>query len=240
MKAFLFLAFLFAPAAVFSADAEPSSIEITFQWKLSLDPAGKITGFVPINKNYQAAVREQLEPVVRRWNFTPGKLDGQPAATETTLRVRVSLDPTSDDSYRVRIVSADTGVDYRHVLAPKYPEWAKRMGHQGGVLVRIDYDARGRITSAVPAAKGEGAAQVDASLTNAAVAAVKKWTMRPETVAGHGVAGTAIAPICFSLLDRYEQCQWNLPGEKHPIDPARPIALTSVVGLDMGTADHMP
>jgi TonB family protein len=239
MKVFLFLAFLFVQAAVFSANAEPSSIEITLQWKLSLDPAGKITGFVPINENYQAAVREQLEPVVRKWNFTPGKLDGQPAATETTLRVRVSLDPTSDDSYRVRIVYADTGATYKHTMAPEYPKSAMRMGRHGGVWLRVDYDAEGRVTAVAPI-EGKDKPWVDGSLMRAAVAAVKQWTMRPEMVAGHGVAGTMMAPICFSLSDHSERCNRAPPGVSKPVDPTLPVALTSVVGLDMGAAGHMP
>ena len=239
MKAFLFLGLLLAPAAAFSADAEQSSIRIIFQWDLSLDSTGKITSLVPINEDYQAAVREQLEPVVKRWNFTPGKLDGQPAATETTLRVWVSFDPTSDDSYRVRIVSADTGATYKHVMPPEYPKSAMRMGRDGGVWLRVDYDAEGHVTAVIPI-EGKDKPWVDGSLMRAAVAAVKHWTMRPEMVAGHGVAGAVIAPICFSLSDHTERCSWTPPGVNKPVDPALPITLTSVVGLDMGAAGHSP
>jgi len=233
-----------APGIAFSGSAQQPSIAITLQWSLSLDSTGEIVSLLPVNEDYQRAVREQLEPVIRRWHFTPGKLDGQPAATETTVTLNVALDPIGDDHFRVRIVSANTGATYKRVVATEYPKSAIHMRRQGEVSLRVDYDADGHITTVAPLEEKE-APWVDGSLKRAAVAAVKQWTMRPETVAGHGIAGAAIAPFCFSLIkvgDHSEQgdrCSHTPSGDR-PTDPPRLIALASVVGIDMGAADHLP
>jgi TonB family protein len=228
------------PGIAFSDGRQQAPIGFVLQWNLSLDSTGRIVSLLPVSEDYQRAVRQELEPLIQRWHFTAGKLDGQPAPTETTLNVNVALDPSDDaKSYRVRIVSAGTGATYKHVMPPEYPKSAMHMGRDGGVWLRVDYDAEGRVTAVIPI-EGKDKPWVDGSLMRAAVAAVKHWTMRPEMVAGHGVAGAVIAPICFSLSDHTERCSWTPPGVNKPVDPALPITLTSVVGLDMGAAGHSP
>lgn len=245
MKRFVLLvAMMVAPSITFSGTDHPASIEVILHWSLSLDSTGKILSLLPVNEDYQRAVREQLEPVIHRWHFTPGKLDGQPAATETTVTLNVALDPIGDDHFRVRIVSANTGATYKHVVATEYPKSAIHMRRQGEVSLRVDYDADGHVTTVAPLEEKE-APWVDGSLKRAAVSAVKQWTMRPETVAGHGVAGAAIAPFCFSLIkagDHSEQgdrCRHTPSGDRPTGSPPLTV-LASVVGIDMGAADHSP
>jgi TonB family protein len=245
MKRFvLSVAMLVTPGITFSGTDRPTSIEVVLQWSLSLDSTGEIVSLAPVNEDYQRVVREQLEPLIHHWHFTPGKLDGQPAATETTVTLNVALDPIGDDQFRVRIVSAHTGATYKHVVATEYPKSAIHMRRQGEVPLRIDYDADGHITTVTPLQEKE-APWVDGSLKRAAVASAKQWTMRPETVAGHGVAGAAIAPFCFSLVkvgdhsEQVDRCRHTPSGDRPAGSPPLTV-LASVVGIDMGAADHFP
>lgn len=109
-------------------------METQIEWTLSLDADGKIAKLAPINENNLPALREQIEPVVHTWHFTPGKVGGQPALTETTLRVGVALDPTHGSEYQGHITFATTGPVYQHMVKPEYPETAQHFGHEGAVI----------------------------------------------------------------------------------------------------------
>ena len=103
-----------------SAGNEGEPVNILLNWNLSLDATGKITTLTPVDKDYQPALSEQIAPLIRAWHFTPGKLDGRPAPTATTLRVALVLEEGKDNKYDVRIVWAETGPVYKHVTRPKY------------------------------------------------------------------------------------------------------------------------
>jgi TonB family protein len=220
-----------APAAE-SSDAFKSQV----QWKLSLDADGKITELAPLAPGSLPTLRKQIEPVVRTWHFTPGKVNGQPAPTETTLSVGVMLDPANASRYHGRITGAATGPMYRHVVKPTYPERAKHFRHEGGVMLWVDFDGEGRVTSVENAPK-MGTLPIDSELTDAAIEAVRQWAFRPEVVAGRGTAGKVLVPVCFQMSKK--PCQWNREPGADPASNA-PIALTSAVGLDMGSANQMP
>jgi hypothetical protein len=61
-------------------------------WNLSLDSEGRIADLSPIDVDYLPTIRQQIEPTVRSWHFTPGKVDGRPEPTRTTLIVGVALE----------------------------------------------------------------------------------------------------------------------------------------------------
>jgi TonB family protein len=203
------------------------------EWTLSLDADGKVEGLKPINPEYLPEVSRQLEPIIRAWHFTPGKVDGHPVATETTLGVRVAFEPESAESgrYRVRIASASTGGTFGHVVAPHYPTVSQKAHQEGAVILWVNYDANGAITSVrnVPEMSADG---IDSALVGAAIDAVKKWTFRPETVAGHGIASEVLVPVCFQLADK--PCDWKPWPGKRPFHAGEALALSSVVGLDTG------
>jgi TonB family protein len=219
--------------------AKKDAFTTTIQWRLSLDTDGKIESLTPADLDFLPEVRKQIEPIVRTWHFTPGKLDGRPAPTETTLGVGVAFGAESTNAirYHVRIVSAGTGGSYKHVVAPRYPGTSPRPHAEGEVMLRVKYDTEGTITSvrSVPEMSADG---ISPRLIDAAIDAVKQWTFRPETVAGHGVASEVLVPICFNL--REEPCHWKPRPDKRPIQSGQALALSSVVGLDTGEARELP
>ncbi len=77
---------------------------------------------------------------------------------------------------------------------PSYPEFARRKGWAGRVIVRVAVDARG-MPSKVSVAMSSGFAVLD----QAALRAVKKWRFRPQVAGGVAVAGTVDVPVNFSL-----------------------------------------
>src|SRR5690242_13082482 len=66
---------------------ENKPAELDLRWSLSLDGSGKITSMTPLFGDDTRTIVEQLEPVIRRWHFTPGSINGRPADTQTTLTV---------------------------------------------------------------------------------------------------------------------------------------------------------
>lgn len=209
------------------------------EWRLSLDADGKINSLKPVDPRNLPEVRKQIEPIVRAWHFTPGKLDGRPAPTETTLGVSVAFETESTHAirYHVRIVSAGTGGSYKHFVKPRYPEAAQKSHAEGEVMLWVKYDADGAVTSvrSMPEMSADG---ISHELTDAAIDAVKQWTFRPETVGGRAVSSEALVPICFKLRD--EPCRWKPLPDKRPIESGEAVALSSVVGLETGEVRQMP
>jgi TonB family protein len=238
MRSLLFV--VLSLAFVSAHAAEQLAPQSTISWTLSLDADGRIVKLKPTDPDDLPDVRKQLEPIVRAWHFTPGKVDGRPAPTETTLGVRVAFEPESTNAirYHVRIDSADTGATYRHMVAPRYPQSSQKAKEEGEVVLWINYDATGAVTSVrnVPAMSADNVSQ---ALIDAATDAAKHWTFRTEMVDGRGVAGEALAPFCFKLRD--EPCHWKPWRDKtRPIQSGGAVALSSVVGLDTGEARQLP
>jgi hypothetical protein len=132
-KRLLGIVLILAASNIAARTGGKSPIELDVEWRLSLDAHGEIVRLAPAGEKVLPVVRKQLASIVRGWHFTPGKINGQPAATETTLHVRVALDEASLGDYRMRVLSAATGTFYRHRIAPKYPKEALRFGYEGKV-----------------------------------------------------------------------------------------------------------
>jgi TonB family protein len=212
--------------------SEKRPADIFLQWSLTLDADGHIEGLTFLTGGELQQLAKQLDPTIRRWRFTPGNIDGHPAKTDTTLTVRVALDGAGGSKYGVRVVSAMTGARYQNGPAPAYPLSAMRMGRYGQVNIEVTHDAAGRVLSAT-LLRPTGP-HVDSTLVRAAVDAIKKTTFRPETVDGHGVAGSAITSTCFSLEGRDDPCFWTTPhGDTEQVDASRPLPTSSVASVSM-------
>jgi len=218
------------------AGTERQSVDLSLSWSVGLEADGTIASLTPLNKDYQPVLQQRLEPAIRSWRFTAGKVNGTAAPTQTTLNVRVVLEPLESGDYVVRLRKASTGPTYAHLTSPEYPESALKFRRGGAVLVDIDFDADGRVTAAKATQGVEPKPAPD--LVRAAVAAVKHWTLKPETIGGHGVAGRARLPICFSATRRQsdDTCHWKVAGDEESLDAGQPLALSSVVHLETDIA----
>jgi TonB family protein len=237
----ILLSLLFVCAA--SANAAGKSNEelsATLQWHMSLDAAGQITALEAKRKPIEA-LREKLEPAVRSWKFQPGTVNGTPAATDTLLSVQISLLPSADGkTYSVRFDDVRTG---GYVAGsskpPRFPanEARKLMGNGGfaQLVFEVSYDKSGKVNNVVIAS---GSTQSKGSLAEYAEKAVREWSYQPEQVAGFGVPGTVIVPICFSVSMNArsarraaENCRWEEPGTRATAEQGQSLALDSSVHL---------
>jgi len=222
-----------------AAAEAPKPIAVTLQWSIALDAAGAIESIEPIDSKLHPQLAERIEPSIKSWHFTAGKIDGKPEPTQTTLTVHVDLEPLADGNYGVYLRKAGTGPRYEHLSAPEYPEAAKAIRRSAAVLLDVVYDADGHIVEAKPIEGGEPKSRGD--FDRAAVAAVKRWTFTPESIAGHGVPGKARVPICFAATQSQRgQCRWNSPDTHVALDADQPLALGSVVHLETDIAGRMP
>jgi hypothetical protein len=129
-----------ALALVFLVWAMPSFADKPVQsestWAISLDAGGHIVRLEDRGQRFPA-LHEPLEHAIRTWAFEPGRLNGQPAPTETSLTVLVSLEPLLDDKYAIRIVDARTGgvLDNDSIRKAPPPPPARAMLRHGHVTV---------------------------------------------------------------------------------------------------------
>ncbi len=105
------------------------------------------------------------------------------------------------------------------------------------MLIEVEYDANGKVTGARSIAGGEPKPGHD--VERAAAMAVRQWTLKPETVGGHGLGGKALVPLCFAPSPSVpKNCRWETGATKKPLDADRPLALSSVTRIDTDVTAH--
>lgn len=77
---------------------------------------------------------------------------------------------------------------------PPYPEQARQQGQEGLVLLRVEVDATGEVTS-VTVRQSSGFELLDA----AAIGTVGTWRFKPGRLAGIAVSTTVDVPVRFQL-----------------------------------------
>ena len=224
-----------AASAALAADEAKKPIDLTLQWHVSLDANGGIISMKPVDdKNVE--LYRRLDPEVHQWHFSAGRVDGVAAPAETTLTVNLRLEPT-EGGYRLNLRNAGAGGSYATTTAPKYPDGALVSHRGGGVLLRVDYDSDGRVTDATVVEGGSPKAGSD--IRHAALASVKHWTFRPESIAGHPKAASVMVPICFSVEPRTFECRFVDPGSNREIGEGGPTSIDPIVRLDSNIADRV-
>jgi len=233
-------------SAAGAAEKAEEPVKLDFAWKLSLDAQGQVAQLTAItNKRSDRVpqVRERLEQTIRSWTFVSGTVDGHPAPTDTHLSVSISLLPNDENSYRIAFDNVRTGGSILKAAPPHYPESAVRDRKTGMVVLRVDYDTNGKTVKASldPDSPASDKALVDASIE----VVTKKWTFQPEMVAGHGVPGTQVLPICYAIFDmpvhskdRAPGCQWSAPGDRAVIGQGDSLAINPVAHLAVDVVGH--
>jgi hypothetical protein len=220
-----------------SASAAPAHpLHLTNEWKVSIDAKGEVATLQD-RGHLDAAVRDPLEHAIHAWTFEPGRVDGQPAPTETMVTLDVTFVPSADGKYAVRIDDARTGGAVNVATAkkspPRMPRDAIHLGLMALVVVKADYDTDGKIVAVEP--QPDQGINASKSLQAATVAAVRKWTVDPEQVGGHGVAASLMVPICYTVTDGRAPPEfareWTPPGSRSKIDNGGAYALEPAARL---------
>lgn len=206
-------AFLTCVPAAFAASDKAKTIQIPTQWSVSIDASGHVVQLEELSKHLPG-FREPLQRAIRSWAFEPGRVDGKPVPTDTTLTLVITLLPTADgSSYAVRVDDALTGGRVAKYTPPKPPRSAVTPGLDAMVVVKVSYDSDGKVVSVEPQ-PDEGRHSTPA-LEAATVAAAQHWTFEPERVRGIGIASTEIVPICYLASiggPSKQECGWTRPG----------------------------
>lgn len=82
-------------------------------------------------------------------------------------------------------------------IPPAYPVLSRRLGEQGKVVLRVELDTQGAVSSAY-VVSSSGARRLD----DAALAAVRQWRCNPAQRGGVAVRATALQPFNFILEGR--------------------------------------
>ena len=227
------LCFALASAA-HAAAGKP--VDLTMSWNVTLDASGAVTSMKPTD-GLNPGIYQRLEPAVRKWHFTTGKVKGVPVPSETTLTIHVTMEPV-DGFYRVRLRDATTGARYATMTPPKYPDGALMSKRGGAVMLLVHYDAAGSVTEAKII--DGGVPKPGNDIERAAIAAVKHWTFTPESVGGHAIAGSARVPLCFSARPGTENaCRWQIDKSEVSLDTKVPLAMNPAVRLETEVAGQV-
>jgi TonB family protein len=224
-----------ATSVALAAGEAKMPVDLTLQWRVSLDASGGIVAMTPVD-GQNAELYRRLDAAVRGWRFAAGRVDGVPAPAETTLSVDLRLEPT-DGGYRLKLRDAGAGGAYATRTAPKYPDGALMSHRGGGVLLRVQYDSAGRVTDATVVEGGLPKPGND--IERAAVASVKHWTFRPESIAGHPKAGEVMVPMCFSARPNIRECRFTDPVSNREIGADGPTSIDPIVKLETNVADRV-
>jgi hypothetical protein len=229
---------VFGIASFAVASNEP--MHTSLQWRMTLDASGRITALSPVQSE-NAALKAKLEPVIRAWEFVPGAVNGQPAATDTILTVQLALLPIAE-SEQLSVVVEDVRTGGRIADASQVPRFPRsevgkvmRAGGLASYFFEVSYDGKGIVQSVTPAA---GSTKGMDRLRRSAEQTLSRWIYEPEQVAGIGVPGTLIVPVCYSVGSSRSEaeragnhCVWTKPGSKATVGEGQSLALDSSVTL---------
>jgi|GEM_PF-1969526 len=123
-------------------------------------------------------------------DHTPAKADG--AARVYPGVVVPAAPPLTGKVVEVPFGSSE-GPQFLHQETPIYPFFARRMGKEGHVVLRLHIDRRGLLRQVEVVRPG------DFGFTEAAVEALKKSTFRPALRDGEGVDSRALLTVWFKL-----------------------------------------
>lgn len=192
---------LSAPAA---SAGDAAARVYTFQ--VEVDRSGALTSVQPAGGAGDATTTAQLQRELATWVF---ERNGGSASGSVSTWVRVTALPAAGGS-AARILSASVGPAPDALNLPDYPDNARRLGHEGVVVLELAVDADGAVQKA---SVHQTAGRINRAMANAALAAARGWSFRPERIDGAPQAGTLLMPVCFSV-SAVPACQWTGPNDQ--------------------------
>lgn len=210
MKHAILVASLLAAGTTLHAQTVQAGQPTAHTFALELDARGQLTAIEP-TEAMPAELRKELEARIGQWAFAPARVDGQPAATRTYLRITTAGSRSPDGM--LKVLSATTGPGVASLSNPAYPTSELRRGEGGIVVLQLAVDANGEVTDVAFYGERQRASR---TLANAARDAARDWRFKPETVNGTAIASTVVLPVCFmATTPTLSTCTWQGPDAKN-------------------------
>ena len=200
---------------------------------VTIDPEGKVTSLeLDQWKSEKDLIGEKLKPLLRSWTFEPGRVNGKPALTETTVTIHLDMQKINDDRYAITLLSAETGATWEAMRLPAYPMREVKALAEAKIYLLASYDSDGKIGNlTVEDAEVKGSkSDFDEFVAAIRAEAKASWRIRPERVGGQGMPGVVRVPVAFCFDLASASCQ--ILGQK--MDQRR--SARGLVPLDLATA----
>lgn len=191
------------PLAAIAGDATDAQV-YTFQ--VEVDGKGVLTYVAPVDGAGDATTA-QLQRELSGWLFE--RSGAARAGDKITTWVRLKAIP-ANEGVAAQILSATAGPSPDVLTRPAYPANARRLGHEGVVVLELAMDANGAIRDA---SVHETFGQIDRAMANAALAAARNWSFRTERVNGASQSGKVLMPVCFTVSE-VQACEWTGPNHQ--------------------------
>ena len=185
-----------------------------------------------------AAVRTRLDERVTAWEFEPGTVDGDPAATDSTLRV--TLEAEADGQALVlRVLDAGTGARLAPHPVARYPAKAIRSHEEAALLARLEVAPDGMRTVHIDEYVGDG--RLRDEFTESVEAMFTDVDVTLELVEGRPVPASFRMPVTFCIgqpvchEDAFPEAGDDTagqPGEATPMDSVARL-VTDVRGREI-------
>ena len=230
LRPFLLLAlFAIAPAA---ASRELPKLDAWLRANVTIDATGHITALAWQGEptKLEQFLIGRVEPIVKGWEFVPGKLDGEPAETRTRVWIRIGGEALADGSLALHFKDASTGPVGTTMPPPGYPKGESHAGREAVVTLTIAVGADGSATLLESTVESTSGRKGEARFVAAAEGAVAQWRFEPETVGGKPVATRLVVPVAFCIPEISDWCAQRRE-RKDAAPDNQPVALDRTVEL---------
>jgi TonB family protein len=194
-RAFPVLLFV-APAYAAKVEQLPQRLVTQISAEVMVDAEGQLQSIGELNVPLDPQMREVVLAEMRAVRLEPGRVDGKPAAVETHLTLTLSLEnAAAPGAFKMAVVDVDSGPGTSAMRPPRYPKSLLKQGRSALVMMRVQYDANGKVLNAEIVSSSVPKHYIEREVMQVAMA----WTFDPERIGGHGLAAYALVPVRFSL-----------------------------------------
>jgi hypothetical protein len=189
------------------------SFERSFHARVQVSADGAVEG-VETQEGLPAPVAAIVQEAVQKLAFTPATVGGEPAASKTTVWVRMRFEPGEGDELVSTVLSTTQANLFSR--PPRYPMQAMQDGIGGRIWLELAMLPDGRVDMAnsrvesMELRDGEGRdlkrVSLGKPLAQAALEAAATWTLFPEEVAGVPLATSVLVPVTFCAPTRGKTC----------------------------------
>ncbi|GAB2498054.1 energy transducer TonB [Arenimonas alkanexedens] len=224
--------------------AATSPIERSFHARVQVGADGAVQA-VETQGGLPAPIAAIVQDAVQKLAFSPATVAGEPAASKTTVWVRLRLQSGADEQLITTVLSITQANPFNRV--PVYPSEAMRDGTGGRVWLElailsdgtVDRDAS-RVES-LELRNGRGQeikrSRAGKDLAEAALEAAADWQIFPEEVAGVMRATKVLVPVTFCRVERGQACPEFAP---RPLQGERVAAEAGVNLVQLTSGETSP